>query len=129
MLFSTIFNLMSAVVFKTHPSINAAYKEQGESIGVSITSVYNKLNGLESTTSAALVRDTAREQAAIVEQMGGQCAPWLPGYRIKVLDGNCIEATEHRLEVLRETKAGALPGKSLVVYDPLLEMATDVFPC
>jgi hypothetical protein len=91
--------------------------------------VYNKLNGLESTTSAALVRDTAREQAAIVEQMGGQCAPWLPGYRIKVLDGNCIEATEHRLEVLRETKAGALPGKSLVVYDPLLEMATDVFPC
>ncbi|QQO54011.1 MAG: IS4 family transposase [Thiohalocapsa sp. PB-PSB1] len=120
---------MSAVVFKTHPSINAAYKEQGESIGVSITSVYNKLNGLESTTSAALVRDTAREQAAIVEQMGGQCAPWLPGYRIKVLDGNCIEATEHRLEVLRETKAGALPGKSLVVYDPLLEMATDVFPC
>jgi hypothetical protein len=128
-LFSTIFNLMSAVVFKTHPSINAAYKEQGESIGVSITSVYNKLNGLESTTSAALVRDTAREQAAIVEQMGGQCAPWLPGYRIKVLDGNCIEATEHRLEVLRETKAGALPGKSLVVYDPLLEMATDVFPC
>ncbi len=129
LLFSTIFNLMSAVVFKTHPSINAAYKEQGESIGVSITSVYNKLNGLESTTSAALVRDTAREQAAIVEQMGGQCAPWLPGYRIKVLDGNCIEATEHRLEVLRETKAGALPGKSLVVYDPLLEMATDVFPC
>ena len=129
LLFSTIFNLMSAVVFKTHPSINAAYKEQGESIGVSITSVYNKLNGLESTTSAALVRDTGREQAAIVEQMGGQCAPWLPGYRIKVLDGNCIEATEHRLEVLRETKAGALPGKSLVVYDPLLEMATDVFPC
>jgi hypothetical protein len=31
--------------------------------------------------------------------------------------------------VLRETKAGALPGKSLVVYDPALEMAIDVFPC
>lgn len=129
LLFSAVFKLMSAVVFKTHPSINAAYKEEGESIGVSIASVYNKLDGLESTTSAALVRDTAREKAAIVEAMGGQCAPWLPGYRLKVLDGNCIEATEHRLEVLRETKAGALPGKSLVVYDPLLEMATDVFPC
>ncbi|MDQ7075762.1 MAG: hypothetical protein Q9O24_11565 [Gammaproteobacteria bacterium] len=46
-----------------------------------------------------------------------------------MLDGNCIEATEHRLEVLRETKAGALHGKSLVVYDPMLEMAIDVFPC
>jgi hypothetical protein len=53
----------------------------------------------------------------------------LPGYRIKVLDGNCVEATEHRLEVLRETAAGALPGKSLVVYDPALEMTTDVIPC
>lgn len=129
LLFSTIFKLMGSVVFKTQPSINAAYKEEKGSIGVSITSVYNKLNGLEHTTSAALVRDTAGEMAGIIEKTGGQCAPWLPGYRIKVLDGNCIEATEHRLEVLRETKAGALPGKSLVVYDPLLEMATDVFPC
>ena len=44
-------------------------------------------------------------------------------------DGNCIEATEHRLDVLRETAAGALPGKSLVVFDPELGIAIDVFPC
>ena len=44
-------------------------------------------------------------------------------------DGNCIEATEHRLEVLRRTPAGPLPGKSLVVYDASLAMAIDVFPC
>ena len=43
--------------------------------------------------------------------------------------GNCIEATDHRLEVLRENKSTALPGKSLVIYKPELEMATDVFPC
>jgi IS4 transposase len=76
-----------------------------------------------------LVRDTAKEQAELIEEMDGQCTPWLSGFRIKVLDGNCIEATEHRLAVLRNTNAGALPGKSLVVYDPLLEMVTDVFPC
>ena len=129
LLFSTVFELMNLVVFKTFPSVNAAYKEEGESIGVSITSMYNKLNGMESSTSAALVRDTAKEKAEIIESMAGQCAPWLPGFRIKELDGNCIEATEHRLAVLRNTTAGALPGKSRVVYDPLLEMATDVFPC
>jgi hypothetical protein len=129
LLFSTVFELMNLVVFKTFPSVNAAYKEEGESIGVSITSMYNKLNGMESSTSAALVRDTAKEKAEIIESMAGQCTPWLPGFRIKELDGNCIEATEHRLEVLRNTNAGALPGKALVVYDPLLEMATDVFPC
>jgi hypothetical protein len=75
------------------------------------------------------VRDTAREKAGILEALGAVRESWLPGYRIKVLDGNCIDATEHRLEVLRKTKAGALPGKSLVVYDPALGMAIDVFAC
>ena len=120
---------MNLVVFKTFPSVHAAYQDSAERIGVSVASVYNKLNGLEASTSAALVRDTAREKARILEALGAVRESWLPGYRIKVLDGNCIEATEHRLEVLRETKAGALPGKSLVVYDPALEMAIDVFPC
>jgi hypothetical protein len=129
LLFSSVFELMNLVVFKTFPSVNAAYKEKGQQIGVSITSVYNKLNGLGSNISAALVRETAREKAQIIDALGGTRQSWLPGYRIKVLDGNCIEASEHRLEVLRETKAGALPGKSLVVYDPALEMAIDVFPC
>ena len=129
LLFATVFELMNLVVFKTFPSVHAAYQESGEQIGVSIASVYNKLNGIEAGTSAALVRDTAREKAEIIEALGAVRESWLPGYRIKVLDGNCIEATEHRLEVLRKTKAGALPGKSLVVYDPALEMAIDVFPC
>jgi hypothetical protein len=31
--------------------------------------------------------------------MKGSRTPWLPGYRIKVLDGNCLKATEHRLDV------------------------------
>ena len=53
----------------------------------------------------------------------------LPGYRVKFLDGNCIKATEHRLEVLRGTSAGALPGKALVIFDPRLGLAVDVFPC
>jgi hypothetical protein len=61
--------------------------------------------------------------------MGGTNTPLLPGYRVKFLDGNCIEATEHRLKVLRETAAGPLPGKSLVVFDSELGIAIDVFPC
>ncbi|MCF6299047.1 MAG: IS4 family transposase [Thiomicrorhabdus sp.] len=129
LLFSTLFELMNLVIFKTFPSVNAAYKEEGEQVGVSITSLYNKLNGISIDTSAALVRETAREKREIIEALNGTREPLIPGYRVKMLDGNCIEATEHRLDVLRETKAGALPGKSLVVYDPMLEMAIDVFPC
>jgi hypothetical protein len=65
----------------------------------------------------------------LIEQLDGARAPWLPGYRVKILDGNCLEASERRLKVLREVQAGALPGKSLVVYEPTAGLVSDVFPC
>lgn len=129
LLFSTVFNLMNLVVFKTYPSINAAYAEEKDDVGVSVTSVYNKLNGVSTKTSAALVRETAKEKAEIINSIGGACKPLLEKYRVLILDGNCIEASHHRLNVLRKTNAGALPGKSLVAYDPALEMVVNVFPC
>ena len=129
LLFSTLFDLMALVVTNVFPSINAAYKARKADIGVSITAVYDKLNGLETGVSAALVKGTAVELREIITELNAVREPLLPGYRVKMLDGNCIEATEHRLEVLRHTAAGALPGKSLVVYDPALEMAIDVIPC
>ena len=55
LLFSAVFDLMSQVVFKLHPSIHAAYQKTSRGqVGVSLTSVYNKLNGIEVSTSAAL---------------------------------------------------------------------------
>ncbi len=129
LLFSSVFEVMSLVAFKVFPTVHAVYQTRPGDMGVSVTSLYNKLNGMEATTSRALVRDTAVEFARDITDLKGARRPWLPGYRVKVLDGNCIEATEHRLEVLRDTPAGPLPGKSLVVYDPSFEMAIDVFPC
>jgi hypothetical protein len=129
LLFSSVFEAMGLVVFKVFPTINATYKQKKDNLGVSITSVYNKLNGLELGISQQLVRGTGAEHAEIITELKGEKEPLISGYRIKMLDGNCIEATEHRLEVLRETRAGPLPGKSLVVYDPVSELATDVFPC
>ena len=61
--------------------------------------------------------------------MEGERAPWLEGYRVKIVDGNCLEASEHRLKALREATGRALPGKSLVVYEPASGLVTDVFPC
>jgi hypothetical protein len=129
LLFSSVVGLMNLVVCRIHPSINAAYQDHKEEIGTSITSVYNKLNGIDTQTSRALVQDTAKPMGEAVHALKGARTPWLAGYRIKVLDGNCIEATQHRLAPLRGIGAGALPGKSLVIYEPQLEMATDVFPC
>lgn len=126
LLFSSLFQLMSLVVTKTFPSANAAYQAEKADIGVSITSVYNKPNGLETSVSAAWVRETAEDMTAIMSEMKACRAPLLPGYRVRMLDGNCIEASEHRLKVPRDKAAGALPGKSLVVCDPA---AGDGHPC
>ena len=128
-LFSTVYTILSHVVFRIKPSVRAAYRDHEETVGASLISVYNKLNGVETHTSAALVRYSAAEFMPLITQLDGARVPWLPGYRVKILDGNCIEASERRLEVLREVQAGALPGKSLVVYEPTSGLVSDVFPC
>ncbi len=129
LLFSTVFDIMSQVVHTTSPSVGAAYQSSKKDMSVSITSLYNKLNGIEVNTSAELVRYAAGEITPAIQELKGEVEPLLPGYHVKLLDGNCIEATEHRIKELRSNAAGALPGKSLVVYDPSLRIPIDVFPC
>lgn len=120
---------MSQVVFRLQPSVHAAYRAQEAQGGTSVVSVYNTLKEIEPHTSAALVRYSAQQLAPLIAHMGGNREPWLNGYRVKLIDGNCLEASEHRLEGLRGVEAGALPGKSLVVYEPQQGVVRDVFPC
>lgn len=129
LLFSTLFNLMSQVVQGSQPSVHAAFQASTEDISVSITSIYNKLNGIEPETSAALVRYASGQVEPIIRNLQGKQLSPLPGKRIKLLDGNCIERSHHRIKELRDIAAGPLPGKSLVVYDPMIHLPIDVFPC
>jgi hypothetical protein len=128
-LFSTVYDVLSQVVFRIKPSVRAAYRDQEDKVGASLISLYNKLNGVETHTSAELVRYSAAELAPLIEQLDGARAPWLPGHRVKIIDGNCLEASERRLQVLRKVQAGPLPGKSLVVYEPTPGLVRDVFLC
>ena len=129
LLFSTVYDLMHQVVFCIQPSVRAAYQAQQDDVGTSLVSVYSKLNGLETHTSAELVRYSAREFAPLIAHMGGERTPWLKSYRVKIVDGNCLEASEHHIKELRQAEGRALPGKSLVVYEPARGLVSDVFPC
>lgn len=129
LLFSSVFELMHLVVCGVHPSLNAAYQAKIDEMAVSVQAVYQKVNGLEITTSADLVRSVAQSVTPILHDLGGTEAPRVPGYRVKILDGNCLAASEHRVEPLRTLAAAPLPGKSLVVYDPELRIPCEVFPC
>ena len=128
-LFSTVYAILSQVVLRIKPSVRAAYRDHEDQVGASLISLYNKLNGVETHTSAELVRSRAADLRPLIAQLDGQRSSWLPGYQVKILDGNCIDASERRLKVVREVPAGALPGKSLVGYEPAHGLVSEVFPC
>ncbi len=127
LLFSSVVDLMQAVVLGVEPSVLAAFRKRRHKITVTDDAVYNKLKGMELGVSAAMVRDSAERAASVIDELKARRAAWLPGYRIRILDGNHLSATEHRLEPLRDTWAAPLPGKILVVMDPELDLACDVF--
>jgi IS4 transposase len=127
LLFSSLVGLMGDVVLRLQPSVHAAYQSGRYGITVSRTALYNKLDRVETGVSAELVRDSARQAGAVIEALGAGLKPWLPGYRCRILDGNHLAATEHRLEDLRYTWAAPLPGKVLVVFDPERALAVDAF--
>src|SRR5512135_2292985 len=129
LLFSSIVELMSLVVCRIQPSINAAYVKNAVPINVSLQALYRKIERIETSTGSALVRMAAERLAPVITALGGEMTPFLPAYRTKILDGNPLPGTEHRILELRTMRAGALPGQALVVFDPRLMLAIDAILC
>lgn len=129
LLFSSVVGLMSQVVSGIYPSVNAAYKALEKQIGVSKPALYGKLNGLEPQISQALVRYSHRELAPVVDSLSLTGGSELPGYRLRIADGNHLGATEHRLAPLQAVRSGPLPGQSIAVLEPEQQLVSDVFCC
>lgn len=127
--FAQCVGLMSDVVFRITPSVGAWYQRYGEELSVTRQAVYDKLKRVELPIAAGLVAYSARELGASLQQMPTPPPPVLAGYRVRVLDGNHLAGTEHRLGDLRRYRAAALPGHALVFYDPQWDLVTDVIPC
>lgn len=127
--FSQCVQIMSDVVFKESPSVGAYYQAHHDEIPVTRQAVYDKLKHMEPQVPAALVHYSAEELLPCVKAMGSQTPPLLPRYRVRVLDGNHLTGTEHRIFELRRFRAAVLPGQALVFYDPRFDLMTDVIPC
>jgi hypothetical protein len=127
--FSSIVDLMGQVVTSAFPSVRAAFLSKSFAISVSLTALYNKLQGIEVAVSAQLVAHSARQLRPLLHAMGGTLPEPVPGYPMHVLDGNAIAATEHRLGETRGHCAAPLPGKSLCVFRPAYQLVTDIVLC
>jgi hypothetical protein len=75
LLFAMVYDLMRHVVLRIQPSGQAASRAQEAPVGTSVVSVDNKRQELETHTSAALVRSSARQFAPLIAQVGGERAP------------------------------------------------------
>jgi IS4 transposase len=128
-LFSSIVELMSLVVSGIQPSINAAYTKNAVPINVSLKALYGKIERVETPIAEALVKLSAERLSPVVTAMGGGLTPFLKGYRTKLLDGNHLPGSEHRIMELRTMRAGALPGHALVVFDPEWMLVVNVVLC
>ena len=108
-LFSTVYDILSEVVFRIKLSVRAAYRDQEEKVGASL--IRSITNSTESShTSAALVRYSAAVLGPLIKHLDGVSALWLLGYSVKIVDGNCLEESDRRLKALREVQGGACRG-------------------
>ena len=114
-------------------SVFAAYTADQASmpptISTSYQALYGKLGRMDPKLSEAIVRFCVEKLRPVLEKLPRAAAPILAGYRTRILDGNVLTGTDHRLTALRQWLNACLPGKSLVVLEPDLGLISDLVLC
>jgi IS4 transposase len=128
-LFSTVVELMSLVALGLRPSLHAAAQRGKASLPASITALYDKVNRVEPAVVRALVAGSAKRLAPVMKPLRRASEPPLPGWKIRIIDGTHLPGSEKRLAPLRGFRGAALPGHSLVAYDPDVDLVVDLVPC
>jgi IS4 transposase len=126
LLFSTVVELVSLVSLGLRPSLHAAARK-AENLPVSLAALYDKVRRTEPAILRGLVCGSADRLGLVVETVAGSGS--LPGWQLRVIDGNHLPGSEKRLKPLRQRRGAALPGHALVVYDPDSELVTDMVAC
>jgi hypothetical protein len=115
--FATITTLLTQVVLRYRPSVRNAYLRTPH-VGATLKAVYEKLQHVETRVGAALVHQVAARAQQVLDGWPTVQRPDpVPGLRLRILDGNHLAGTQHRLQVLRGDGAAALPGLSVVLRD------------
>lgn len=127
LLFSTVVELMTLVTLGLRPSLHAAARQMDQALPVSLAALYDKVNRTEPAILRALVQGSAQRLVPVAGELSTQAS--LPGWQLRVFDGNHLPASEKRLAELRGFRGAALPGHTLVVYDPDSGLVCDIASC
>jgi hypothetical protein len=99
------------------PSVRAGFLKRQDEIGASLTAFYGKLDRMDPEIGMALVVHIAERLRPLIRRLVPEGNEPLAGFPSFILDGNMLAGTDHRLKPLRQTRAAALPGKSLVLFE------------
>lgn len=127
LLFSSVVELMLLVTLGLRPSLHAAARKLDKQLPVSLAALYAKVQRTEPAVLRALVQGSAQRLVPLVSGLPER--PSLPGWQLRVFDGNHLPASEKRLGPLRGLQGAALPGHTLVVYDPDSTLVCDIVAC
>jgi IS4 transposase len=117
LLFSTVASLLTEVVFRVRPSIRNAFLQRDD-LEATLKSTYEKLQHTETAVCEALVDQTAQRCHGVLDHLPDAANPEpIPGLHLRVVDGNFLAGTEHRLLPLRGCGSAALPGMTLALRD------------
>jgi hypothetical protein len=118
--------VMLDVVSGHRPSPRAAYLRRDLPRIASLSAFYRKLNRMEPAVPEAVVRSTALRARQLLVAGDGLLPEPVEGYAVRILDGNVMAGTEHRIRPLRTTWSAGLPGMSLAVYEPASGLIRDL---
>jgi IS4 transposase len=118
--------VMLDVVCGHHPSARSAFQDRQLWLIASLSAFYGKLNRMELAITEEIVRQTARRCRELIVAGGGLLPEPIPGYAARILDGNVLAGTDHRLIPTRTTWSACLPGKALAIYEPASGRIIDV---
>ncbi|MDR1383461.1 MAG: transposase [Planctomycetaceae bacterium] len=127
-LLSSAVGLTLLVVCKICPSL-PIYQSHVESTIDSLSSLYEKLNGIDLSVSESLVRETASKTRQVIATFPNRGCNTISGYRSRIVDSSKIAATDRCFKALRKQGVDPLPGFGLVVYEPEYQLITDVVLC
>jgi len=122
LLFSSVVDIVGAVVVKAKPSVHAAFIEHEDEVGVSKQAFYDKLAGIEVPVCEAMVTECSAELLAILTAAKIKKPDLVEGFHCFVIDGKRLDGTEHRLDVSRYTKSAPLPGSIVAILDARAEL-------
>src|SRR3954463_14632305 len=108
------------------PSPRAAFVRRELTRVASLSAFYRKLNRMELAIPEAVVRRTATRARQLIAASGGLMPEPVAGYAVRILDGNILTGTEHRITPLRTTASAGLPGRSLAVHEPASGLILDL---